>query len=505
MSELAVEMTGIHKRFAGVHALRGADLRIAPGTVHALIGANGAGKSTLGRVLGGALVADAGEVRLFGQRVSLRSPHEGMAAGVGIVPQEPLLAPNMTVCDNIVLGRERMRGGRLDRAAQRAEAARLLSQVGLAVDPDALMSGVNVAGQQLVQVARALGRDARVLVLDEPTSAITAHECERLFALMAELKQRGVTILYVSHRLAEVVRLADQVTVMRDGQTVASYPRSEVNEEVLIATMVGGAFAPASEEGASPAPGVKGDEAGAPLLEVRGLGVAGQFEGVSFTLSAGEVLGIAGLVGAGRSELAHAIAGLNPPTAGDVLVAGNPVTIRNAGEALGHGIVLVPEDRRAQGLIGQMTVRENISLSILRGLSGAGGQVRRAEESRLAEGFRQRLSVRCRDVEQPVRELSGGNQQKVLLARALACRPRILILDEPTRGVDVGAKADIHRWVRSLAAEGMGVVLISSELEEVIRLSDRILVLREGRAVTETVAAGVTEEELLALAARGTC
>lgn len=498
-SDLAVEMVGIHKRFAGVHALRGADLHVRAGTVHALIGANGAGKSTLGRILGGALVPDAGEVRLFGRRVSLHNTHDAMAAGVGMVPQEPLLAPNMTVADNLVLGREIMRGGRLDRGAQRAECERLLAQVGLEVDPDTPVAELNVAGQQLVQVARALGRDARVLILDEPTSAITAHESERLFSLMDQLTRRGVTIVYVSHRLAEVVRLADEVTVVRDGQTVATYSRAEVDEEVLIARMVGGALSP-EVPAAQPVPAVVASAA--PLLEVHDLGVEGQFSGVSFELYAGEVLGIAGLVGAGRSELAQALSGLNPPTAGEVFLQGTPLALRSAGEALERGIVLVPEDRRTQGLIPQMSVRENISLSILSALCGPAGQVRRAEELQLAESFQQRLSLRCRDVEQPVRELSGGNQQKVLLARALACRPRILILDEPTRGVDVGAKADIHRWIRDLAAEGMGVLLISSELEEVIALSDRILVLREGRVVTQMPTAGVTEEQLLALAAR---
>ncbi len=495
----AVMMTGIHKRFFGVHALRGACFEAAVGECHALVGANGAGKSTLAKILGGSLRADRGEVLLFGEPAVIRTPHEGISAGVGMVPQEPLLAPNMTVCSNIMLGREIERHGHLDHASQREESTRLLRTVGLDVSPDALVADLDIAAQQLVQVARALGWSARVLILDEPTSAITSHECQALFSLMARLQEQGVTIVYVSHRLPEVFALSDRITVLRDGQTVATLQTCRTDEEEVVAAMAG-----AAQEALEPCQ--RGQAAAVqsgtpPLLEVRGLRREGEFENVDFRLWPGEILGLAGLVGSGRSEVARALAGLAPAGGGRLLVDGAPVRVRAVAAARAAGIVMLPEDRKLQGLIPQLSVRQNLSLSVLERLCGFGGRLRRQAETALAQKYGSLLSIRCSSVEQTVSELSGGNQQKVLLGRALACEPRVLVLDEPTRGVDVGAKADIHRWVRALAARGVGVILISSELEEVAALADRVVVMREGRSVGELAGPHTTPQELLALAA----
>ncbi len=494
-----VTMTGIHKRFFGVHALRGACFEAAVGECHALVGANGAGKSTLAKILGGSLRADQGEVLLFGEPAVIRTPHEGISAGVGMVPQEPLLAPNMTVCSNIMLGREIERHGHLDHVAQREESTRLLRTVGLDVSPDALVADLDIAAQQLVQVARALGWSARILILDEPTSAITSHECRALFSLMARLQEQGVTIVYVSHRLPEVFALSDRITVLRDGRTVATLRTCRTDEDEVVAAMAGAARERLEPSEAVQAPA--GQPGAPPLLEVRGLRREGEFENVDFSLWPGEILGLAGLVGSGRSEVARALAGLAPATDGRLLVEGAPVLMRTVAAARAAGIVMLPEDRKLQGLIPQLSVRQNLSLSVLERLCGFGGRVRPQAESALAERYRGLLSIRCSSVEQTISELSGGNQQKVLLGRALACEPKVLVLDEPTRGVDVGAKADIHRWVRSLAARGVGVILISSELEEVAALADRIVVMREGRSVCELAGPDTTEQDLVALAA----
>lgn len=499
MTDYAVQMTGIRKRFGGVHALRGADLAVRRGECHALIGANGAGKSTLAGILGGSLRPDGGRICLFGEQVVLRNPHEGMAAGVGVVPQEPLLAMNMTLADNIMLGRENGRRMGLDHQSNTAETLRLLEQVGLDLAPDTPMAELDIAQQQLAQVARALGRDAKILILDEPTSAITTHECERLFQLISELRAGGVTLIYVSHRLPEVFRLADRVSVMRDGLTVRVLEAAETTREELIAAMAG--EAQDDLQGTAQEPRARANRAQTPLLDVDGLATRGKFGPLSFRLWHGEILGIAGLVGAGRSELAHGIAGVVPPTSGTTMLNGRFVVARNAAHGQRNGIVLLPEDRKAQGLIGQLTVRENISLSTTPRLSGALARISSRRERDLAHRYRELLSIQCSGIDQPVRELSGGNQQKVLLARALACEPQVLVLDEPTRGVDVRAKADMHHWVRDLAGRGMGVILISSELEEVVALSDRILVMREGRLVHEVSGAEATPRGILTHAA----
>ncbi|MCX7597249.1 MAG: sugar ABC transporter ATP-binding protein [Armatimonadetes bacterium] len=512
ISEIALAVRGLRKRFGGVEALRGVDVTVRAGECHGLVGANGAGKSTLAKILAGVLRPDAGEIELFGRRMALPSPHAAEAAGIGLVPQEPMLCPNLSVAENLALGRERTTfWGTLRRRHEEAAARDLLSRVGLShLDPATPVEVLNVADRQLVEVARALGADARLLILDEPTSAITAAEAENLFSLMRSLQERGVTLIYVSHRLAEVFALCDTITVLRDGQVAGVFTAAEITPTQVIEAMAGEAGAraiTAEVEAARPAAGWEAPTPSAqelqetPTLEVRGLSRRPHFEDVSFSVRAGEILGLAGLVGAGRSEIVRAIAGVDRPKAGLILLDGQPVRFSSPAEAIARGVVLLPEDRQTQGLVPQLGVRANVSLSILRRLLRALGLLNVGQEKVLAEDFIARLAIHCASPDQPVAELSGGNQQKVMAARTLACKPRVVLLDEPTRGVDVSAKADLHRLIRELADQGMAVVLVSSELQEVAALSDRIVVLREGRVVAEVPGAGATEKSLLALAA----
>ena len=511
-AQVALAVRGLRKRFGGVEALRGVDLTARVGECHGLVGANGAGKSTLAKILAGVLRPDAGEIELFGQRVVLPSPHAAEAAGVGLVPQEPMLCPNLSVADNLALGRERTTPwGTLRRRDEQAAARDLLARVGLShLSPATPVEALNVADRQLVEVARALGADARLLILDEPTSAITAAEADNLFRLMRSLQQRGVTLIYVSHRLAEVFALCDTITVLRDGQVAGVFRAAEATPAQVIEAMAGeaGARAITAEVALEsrarplellPRPAPASSET--PALEVRSLSNPPAFEDVSFYVRAGEILGLAGLVGAGRSEIVRAIAGVDRPKAGQIFLDGHPVCFSSPAQAIARGVVLLPEDRQAQGLIPQLGVRTNVSLSVLQRLLRALGLLDIGRERILAAEFIARFNIQCANPDQPVAELSGGNQQKVMAARTLACQPRVVLLDEPTRGVDVAAKADIHRWIRDFAAQGMAVVLISSELQEVAALSDRILVLREGRVVAEVPGAGATEKSLLALAA----
>ncbi|MBC7286980.1 MAG: sugar ABC transporter ATP-binding protein [Armatimonadetes bacterium] len=501
--EIALEVRGLSKRFGGVRALRSVSISVRRGECHGLVGANGAGKSTLAKVIAGVLQPDDGEVVLFGKAVRISSPSAAERLGIGLVPQEPMMAPNLSVAENLALGREHTRGGMLDKAEERRKASELLARVGLAdLSPDELVGALTVADRQLVQLARALGAAARLLILDEPTSAITAREAEDLFAIMATLQRQGVTVIYVSHRLEEVLSLCDSITVLRDGQVAGVFRRGQVTEQQIIEAMAGSAGVEAitaertGAERERPAPGEV-------VLEVRHLSRPPAFRDVSFSVRAGEVLGIAGLVGAGRSEIVRAIAGIDRPASGEVLVDGRPAQFASAAQAIARGVVLLPEDRQLQGIVPQLGVRHNISLSILSRLLTSLGLLNVARERALAAQYVDRLSIQCADIDQPVRQLSGGNQQKVMVARTVSCEPRVILLDEPTRGVDVAAKADIHRLIREFARQGMAVVLISSELQEVAALSDRILVLRDGRVRAELSAEGVTEPQLLALAATG--
>lgn len=503
-AQLALRVREIRKRFGGVQALRGVTVEVLAGECHGLVGANGAGKSTLAKILAGVLRPDGGTIEVFGRQVRIPSPTAAEALGIGLVPQEPMVAGNLSVADNLALGRERPRlAGVLPKSSERRRAAELLAQVGLShLPPTTPVAHLNVADRQLVQVARALGADARILILDEPTSAITASEVESLFNLLRRLRAAGVTIVYVSHRLEEIFTICDRVTVLRDGQVAGVFDVQHATPGEVIEAMAGAAGAEAitAEDTAEPLP----EPTGPVLLEVRNLSRPPAFEDISFTVRGGEILGIAGLVGAGRSEILRAIAGIDAPRSGRVLVRGRPARFSTAAAAIAQGVVLLPEDRQQQGLLPQLGVRHNVTVSILTRLLRALGLLDIVRERQLAADHVARLRIQCAGIDQPVRELSGGNQQKVMVARTLACQPEVVLLDEPTRGVDVSAKAEIHRWIREFARQGMAVVLVSSELQEVAALAHRVVVIREGRTVAEVDGRSASEQQLIALAASPT-
>jgi ABC-type sugar transport system ATPase subunit len=493
MTEPAVRFENITRRFPGVQALTDVSLEIAAGSCHALCGENGAGKSTLGKILAGIHTPDSGRVFIYGREVRFTSPRDALAAGVGMVHQELAFCDNLSVAENLCLGALPSRGGLLDRAAMAERATAMLAEIGTTLDVWRRVGSLTIAQQQMVQIAMAVSGDARIIIFDEPTSSLSQVEADRLFELIDRLKVRGVACIYVSHRMPEVFRLCDTVSVLRDGQHVGTRPIGGLTEHELVQMMIGRPLAEyvPRREGV-----VVGDE----LLRVEGLSSPGKFENVSFSLRAGEVLGIAGLVGAGRSELAQAIFGLDPVRRGSIAIAGEPVRVNTPADAIALGIGLVPEDRKRQGLVPQESGVHNLSLAILGRLSRF-SWLRQREERSVAQEFFDRLRVRAPTLDTVVAGLSGGNQQKIVLARWLAAKSRVLILDEPTRGVDVGAKAEIHALIGELASQGTGVLLISSELPEVLTLSQRLLVLRGGRIVGEVPQAHATQDSLLRLMA----
>ncbi len=471
-----LEVEGVAKSFWGIQALDGARLTVRKGEVHAVTGENGAGKSTLMKIIAGDERADAGEVRFHGR-------------GIAMIHQELLPFPDLTVAENICMGREPVRWlpGWLDKPAMNREARELMGRLGVPVDPARRMRELTFAEQQSVEIAKALGRHADLIIMDEPTSALSARESERLFDLMLDLKRRGVSIIYISHRLQEVFRLADTVTVMRDGRHVATRPAAGLDENQLIAMMVGRSL---DALAADPA------EAGEVILEVRGLTREGRFRDVSFELRRGEILGMAGLVGAGRTDVASAIFGLAPATGGEILIRSRPARIGSPADALALGIAMVTEDRKEFGFVPDLSIQENVTLSSLRRYCW-GPMLRPGAEAAAADEQIRRFSVRASGRNQPVKNLSGGNQQKVVLARALLTDPEVLILDEPTRGIDVGAKAEIYSLITRLAREGKAILLVSSEMNEILSLSSRILVMREGTVAAEVRPQNVTPEEIL--------
>jgi ABC-type sugar transport system ATPase subunit len=486
----AIRFSGITKRFPGVTALSDVSFDVRAGTCHAVCGENGAGKSTLGKVLAGLHAADAGEILLDGTPVRFTGPRDALAAGVAIVHQELVFCENLTVADNLSLGHLPRRWGFVDRAELRRRAQSLLAAVGATIDPERSMASLSVAEQQVVQIAAAVGEGARIIIFDEPTSSLGDEETRRLYALIDELKARGVTMLFVSHRMPEIYRLCDDITVLRDGRHAGTRPAAELDEAALVQLMIG---RPVEQYFPSHASGTRGEE----RLRVERLTSRGRFADVSFTLHAGEVLGLAGLVGAGRSEVAQALFGLDPDATGDVFVHGRRAQLRSAAEAMAHRIGLVPEDRKKQGLVLSMVTRENATLPTLDRLARL-GWVDGAAERRTCQTYFERLRVRATQ-ESVTAALSGGNQQKIVMAKWLAAQCDVLILDEPTRGVDVGAKAEIHAWIDRLAAEGAAVLLISSELPELLNLSTRVLVLRNGRVAGELSRVDATQDNLLRL------
>jgi len=483
-------LRGITKRYPGVTALDAVDLDVEPGTVHAIVGENGAGKSTLLKIIAGAATPDAGSVTWNGRPVTVQSPREALGRGVTVIYQELALVPALGAAANIYLGMEPRRRGLLDRGAMRAGAAAALADLGLLVDPDRPVQELSVAQRQLVELARALVREARLVALDEPTATLTAHEVAHLVAQIEWLRAKDIAVIFVSHRLDEVRRLADTVTVLRDGRRAWSGAAHDIDEPTLIRTMVGrDVVFERRPPGRPPAP--------EPFLSVRGLS-RGWVRDVSFDVARGEILGLAGLVGSGRSEVARLIAGIDRPERGTMTLGGGPYRPRAPADAIRAGVVYFPEDRKQQGLVLGMRIRENVTLAALRRVARR-GWIRPAAERDVAVAAAARADVRPPDVERRAAHLSGGNQQKVVLAKWLLTDAEVCLFDEPTRGVDIGAKTEIHRQIRALADAGKAVLVISSELPELIALADRAVVLREGR-VQGQVTGVLAPEALTALA-----
>ena len=483
-----LEIRDVSKAFSGVKALEEVRLVVEAGKVHALMGENGAGKSTLMKILGGLHKPDSGEIFFKNEPIRLRNPHEALRLGISMIHQELLPFRDLSVAANISMGRETCRGfpGWLDHRAMNREAAVLLARIGVSINPTRRMADLSVAEMQTVEIVKALAHESSVIIMDEPTTALSEREVSALFEVIRDLKQRGVAVIYISHKMDEIFRIADTISVMRDGRHVVTKPAAELDERELIRLMVG--REPPQRPGES-------GEAGAPVLEVRGLTRAGRFHDVGFTLRRGEILGIGGLMGAGRTELANAIYGLHPATGGEIRVAGKPLRIRRPSDALGVGIALVTEDRKRFGFVPQMSVQQNLTLSSLRSRL-----IDRRSEITVADEQIRRFSIKVADGRQAVVNLSGGNQQKVVIAKALLTDPDILILDEPTRGIDIGAKAEIHAIITRLARSGKAVLLISSELPELLSLSDRLLVMKEGQITAELDPLNTTQEEIMRFA-----
>jgi ribose transport system ATP-binding protein len=488
-------MSAITKRFPGVVALSNVSLSLARGEVLALMGENGAGKSTLMKILGGAQPPDAGEIAIDGKPVTLGSVRDAKTLGIALIHQELMLVPNLDVAANIFLGNER--GHRfwlnpLDKKAMRETAAQLLARVGLTVSPDTLVSTLTAGQMQMVEIAKALALNARIIIMDEPTSSLTSAESEHLFRIIGQLKADGIGIIYISHRMEEVLTLSDRITVLRDGRYVGDLLRAEATHDKVVAMMVGrelsGHYFP--EHGAS---------AGAePVLEVRDLLVPGAGAGVSFTALCGEILGFAGLVGAGRTELMQTLFGVTPALGGSVLLEGKPFAPRSPRDAIERGVYLAPEDRKRHGLVLPMTIAENTSLPSIAGYNRFGFLDRKRERA-VADVEVKRLRTKASSIEQRVVNLSGGNQQKVVLGKWLAMTPRVLILDEPTRGIDVGAKAEIYRHMAELAKKGITLIMVSSDMEEVMGMSDRVVVMHERRIRGVLTREQLTQERIAQL------
>jgi len=494
---IALRMEGISKAFPGVQALDGVDFKAAAGEIVALLGENGAGKSTLMKILCGAHSKDAGRIFLNGEETEIESPYHAQQLGIAIIYQEFNLTPNQSAAANIFITREpRMRGlgGLLDfvdRRRMEREASQLLDRVGAHVPATALIQDLSVAQRQMVEVAKALAVDARIIIMDEPTSALGEDEVETLFGIIETLKEQGIAVIFISHRLEEVFRIADRVVVLRDGLRAGGLPIGEATRENIIQLMVGRELADMFQK--------EEVEIGEPLLEVQGLSRRGVVEDVSFTLRRGEILGFAGLVGAGRTETARLLFGADPVDSGTISIEGSPVRIDSPNDAVGAGIGFVPEDRGLQGLVLGLSVQENIVLPTLDEHSRA-GWVERRRVRRTSQEYVDKLNIRTPHLQQKAMYLSGGNQQKVVLAKWLASQPDILIMDEPTRGIDVGAKAEVHALMSRLAQSGIGIILISSELTEVLGMSDRIVVMAEGRIAAILDRDEATQESIMAYA-----
>ena len=484
-----IEMKGISKYYPGVTALDHVDLDIIEGEVHALAGKNGAGKSTLIKILGGATRPDTGEIFLNGNKVTLHSPHDSIAAGIAIISQELMLVPELSVTENIMVGRlPRTKFGTVDWQSARQSASEALSQLGIDLDLNVPVKKLSTAQQQAVEIAKALSRNAKVLVMDEPTSSLPNKEVDHLLDTIRRLSSRGISIIYITHKLKEIFAVSDRITVLRDGKLIQTSPINEINDSKVVELMVGKS---------ADAMFIKGPSSiqNAPVLEVKNLTREGSFSDISFTLKKGEILGIAGLLGSGRTEILRSIFGVDPADSGEIIVDGRKIENPSVTGMISNGVSLAPEDRKLQGLVLSMNISDNINMaslhSALRHLS---------EEKKISKDLFGRMGVKAPSIKTLVSSLSGGNQQKIVISKWLATDPKVVLLDEPTRGIDVGAKADIYRLVEQLAAKGVGVIMVSSEFPELLSVCDRIIVLHEGRQDAEFLYGEADEETLMAYA-----
>ncbi|MEI7210439.1 ribose ABC transporter ATP-binding protein RbsA [Pectobacterium carotovorum] len=487
-----LQLQGITKSFPGVKALSGAALNVYPGKVMALVGENGAGKSTMMKVLTGIYRKDAGSIHFLGQEVDFSGPKASQEAGIGIIHQELNLIPQLTIAENIFLGREfTNRFGRIDWNKMYAEADKLLKRLNLRYDSRRMVGDLSIGDQQMVEIAKVLSFESKVIIMDEPTDALTDTETASLFSVIKELQSQGCGIVYISHRLKEIFEICDDITVFRDGQFIGERPVSDLEEDTLIEMMVGRKL-----EDQYPRSNKVPGEVRLKVQNLSGPGV----DNVSFTVRKGEILGVAGLMGAGRTELMKILYGALPRTGGNVTLDGRDVVTRKPQDGLANGIVYISEDRKRDGLVLGMSVKENMSLTALRYFSHAGGRLKHAEEQLTVADFIRLFNVKTPSMEQPIGLLSGGNQQKVAIARGLMTRPNILILDEPTRGVDVGAKKEIYQLINQFKEEGLSIILVSSEMPEVLGMSDRIIVMHEGRLSGDFPIEQATQEALMAAA-----
>lgn len=500
MSQPLLKMSHITKRFPGVLALDNVNFEVERGEIHGLLGENGAGKSTLLKILSGAHHPDSGTIDFDGRVVRLDSPHQAQNYGIVTIYQEFNLVPSLTIAENVFIGREPGQAGFVDWAALRRETLAVTEQLGIHLNPMSLVRNLSVAEQQMVEIARALSMRSRIIIMDEPTSALSDTEVQQLFKIMRDLRGQGISIIFVTHRLEEVHEICDRITILRDGRNVGLAKVADINTGDIIRMMVGRSIDELFQRSAF-------HEYGETALQVRNLSRQGTardpnatvLRDISFTVRRGEILGIAGLVGAGRTELARAIFGADPFDRGDVIIGGQPTRIRSPQDAIRYGVGLVPEDRKQQALFLALAVRQNLSMASLASLTRWGLFVDERAEMNLVERFREALNIRMSSPEQKILNLSGGNQQKVVIARWLALQPRVLIVDEPTRGIDVAAKAEVHQLLDEMARSGIAVIMISSELPEIIGMSDRIITMREGRLTGEVLRADASEEKLMQL------
>ncbi len=485
----ALELSRVVKSFGPVVALRSGSLTLQKGSIHALIGENGAGKSTLVKIVAGLYRRDAGDFRLEGDPVDFHSTAQSKAAGIAVIYQEPTLFPDLSVTENIFMGRQPTgRLGRIDRKAMRQEATEIFERLGVRIDPDRLTEGLSIADQQIIEIAKAISLDARVLIMDEPTAALSGVEVERLFAVARQLRDEGRALVFISHRFDEVFELCDTVTVMRDGSYIDTMPIAETSVDDLVRLMVG-------RDVTEMFPKLEA-EIGDDVLVVEGLNQKGVFKNISFSVRSGEIVGLAGLVGAGRSEVVRAIFGVDPYESGTVKVNGKVLPKDNPRAAMAEGVALVPEDRRKQGQVLDQSVALNITMAIRNRLAKA-GLIWSSIENEAAAIWASRLEVKTAALDAEGGTLSGGNQQKVVLAKWLASNPKVLIIDEPTRGIDVGTKAEVHRLISKLAQEGLAILMISSELPEVLGMADRVLVMRAGEITGEFDRSEATPEAVM--------